>query len=53
MPLSTAGGAFYSETGNASGAAFTLSAIDQIRFWDNSVSGQVKLRVDKIEVIRE
>lgn len=44
-------GSFYGESSNAPGATLTLSAIDQIRFFDNAVAAQVKMRVDRIEAV--
>lgn len=47
VPLSS----FYGESSNAPGATLNLSAIDQIRFFDNSVAAQIKIRVDRIEAV--
>lgn len=49
VPLSS----FYGESSNPPGATLNLSAIDQIRFYDNAIPAQIKIRVDKIEAIAQ
>jgi len=49
VPLSS----FYGAPSNATGATLTLSAIDQIRFFNNAAPVAVKIRVDRIEAIQQ
>jgi hypothetical protein len=49
VPLSS----FYGESSNPSGAVLNLSAVDQIRFFNNAINASVKLRVDRIQAISQ
>lgn len=49
VPLSS----FYGESSNPNGAVLNLSAIDQIRFFDNAINASVKIRVDRIQAISQ
>ncbi len=53
VQLTVALSSFYGESSNPGGAVFTLSAIDQIRFFVNGVSAQIKIRVDRVEAIAQ
>jgi hypothetical protein len=44
---------FYGESSNPSGASFSLAAIDQVRFLVNSAGVAIKLRLDRLEVVRQ